>query len=531
MNVTGQRARLCCCCGRSLAESSEGEKSGVAGWFCSLARSGAMGLLATLSVLFGAAAVADRPPKSAPNVVVIFIDDMAYADIAPFGGAAHWTPNLTRMAEQGRRFTDFLVSSAVCSASRAALLTGCYHQRLGIDGALGPADTRGIHDDEVTLAEICRQAGYATACFGKWHLGHHPQFLPTRHGFDLYEGIPYSNDMWPLHPQAVARRTRNPDLPSPWPPLPWLRSSAPGEVEVLIADMQPDDQRWMTRRFTERAVEFIRQHKDERFFVYVPHPMVHVPLYVSPEFEGRSGQGLFGDVVMEVDWSVGQILQTLEELSLEEETLVIFTSDNGPWLSYGDHAGSAGPLREGKGTMFEGGYRVPCLMQWKGQIPAGTTCEQLCSTIDILPTVAGLLGVPLPEHPIDGRDILPLMLAESGAETPHDYFYCYYVPQALHAVRTQRWKLHLPHPYRTLSGRSGGTGGQPVAYDQAEIELSLFDLSVDIGETTNVAAERPEVVAELLSAAERMRRELGDSLTGHVGTEVRPAGRLSSPQP
>ncbi|MDP1562156.1 MAG: sulfatase [Pirellulaceae bacterium] len=468
----------------------------------------------------------DQPPKLRPNIVVIFIDDMGYADIEPFGCTAYPTPNLTQMAKQGRRFTDCLVSSAVCSSSRAALLTGCYHQRLGIDGALGPASEIGISEQETTLAELCRSQGYATACFGKWHLGHHPKFLPTNHGFDRYFGIPYSNDMWPLHPEALARRQQQPDYKSPWPPLPLLRSERAGDIEIVNADMQPDDQKMMTRQFTEHAVEFIREHAAQPFFVYVPHPMVHVPLYVSPEFEGRSGAGLYGDAVMEVDWSVGEILRTLDELKLSDNTLVIFTSDNGPWLSYGEHAGSAVPLREGKGTMFEGGCRVPTLIQWLGTIPAGTTCSELISTLDIVPTVAQLIGAQLPEHPIDGRDIGPLLRGEPHAKSPHDFLYLYYNPQSLHAIRTPRWKLHLPHPYRSLSDRPGGREGRPVGYDQKQIELALFDLSVDIGETTDVQAQHPEVMAQLLEAADRARQELGDQLTKTKGTQPRAPGRM-----
>jgi len=473
------------------------------------------------------AQVSDSKSTPPPNVVVIFIDDMAYADIGPFGAKSYATPNLDRMAAQGRRFTDFVVSSAVCSASRSALMTGCYHQRIGIDGALGPQSDMGINESEVTIAEICKARGYATACFGKWHLGHHPRFLPTNHGFDHYFGIPYSNDMWPLHPENVARLKRNPDAKSSWPPLPLLQSDAPGEVTVLNADMQPDDQKWMTRQFTERATAFIRQNANRPFFLYLPHPMVHVPLYVSPEFEGKSGAGLFADVVMEVDWSVGQILDTIRDLNIDDNTLVVFTSDNGPWLSYGDHAGSAAPLREGKGTMFEGGYRVPALMQWKGKIPAGTTCDQLSSTIDLLPTIAGLIGADLPDHTIDGKDISPLMFGKADAKTPHEHFFCFYSPKSLHAVRTGRWKLHFPHTYRTLAGGPGGTDGQPVNYQSAKIGLALFDLQNDVGETTDVAAQHPKIVAALTAAAERMRQSLGDQFQNRQGIDVRPPGRMT----
>lgn len=463
-----------------------------------------------------------------PNVVIIFIDDMAYGDIGPFGATAYRTPHLDRMAAQGRRFTDFVVSSAVCSSSRAGLMTGCYHQRVGIDGALTHRSEIGLNESELTIAQLCRSRGYATACYGKWHLGHHPRFLPTNHGFDHYLGIPYSNDMWPLHPQNVARLRADPTAESAWPPLPLLESSQPGQVTIRNREITPADQQQMTRLFTQAATDFIRDHADQPFFVYLPHPMVHVPLYVSDQFAGKSGTGLFGDVVMEIDWSVGQILQTLDELQLTENTLVIFTSDNGPWLSYGDHAGSAGPLREGKGTMFEGGYRVPCLMQWKGTIPAGSDCDQLCSTIDLLPTIANLIGGELPTHPIDGRDLTPLLLGEPGARSPHDYFFCYYAPSSLHAVRTPRWKLHFPHPYRTLNGRPGGSGGEPVAYQQARIELALFDLDNDIGETTDVAEQYPEVVAQLSAAADAMRARLGDRLQQQVGDEVRPPGTLAA---
>lgn len=486
-------------------------------------------LIATLLLAAGLAQSprAAAEERSLPNVVIIFIDDMGYADIGPFGATDYPTPHLDRMAANGRRFTDFVTSSAVCSASRAALMTGCYHQRIGIQGALGPGSQIGISDEELTLAEMFKSRGYATACFGKWHLGHHPRFLPTSHGFDTYFGIPYSNDMWPLHPENVARLQRNSGALSSWPPLPLLRSDAPGSVTVVNPNMQPADQKQMTRQFTQSATDFIRRSAVQPFFVYLPHPMVHVPLYVSDEFEGKSGAGLFGDVVMEVDWSVGEILRTLEELKLDEQTLVIFTSDNGPWLSYGHHAGSAGPLREGKGTMFEGGYRVPALMQWKGKIPAGTTSDSLCSTIDLLPTLAGMIGAELPSHPIDGKDIAPLMF-EPAAPTPHDYLYCFYAPGGLHAVRTQRWKLHFPHPYRTLAGGSGGHDGKPVPYQNAQIGLALFDLENDLGETTDVAEQFPDVVAELVAAGERARDELGDQLVQRQGQAVRSPGKLTA---
>ena len=466
---------------------------------------------------------------SPPNVVVIFMDDMGYADINPFGRNDYQTPNLNRMAREGRRFTDFLVSSAVCSASRAALMTGCYHRRVGISGALGPKSKIGIHADETTLAEVCKSRGYATAIFGKWHLGHHPKFMPTNHGFDEYYGIPYSNDMWPLHPKSVAQRLRDPKAKIDWPALPMIRATRSRGVKIVNSDVQPEDQELMTKEFTERAVEFIRKHPDQPFFLYLPHPMVHVPLYASEKFLGKSGRGLFADVVMEVDWSVGQILDTIEDIGVERNTLVVFTSDNGPWLSYGSHSGRATPLREGKGTMFEGGYREPTIMWWKGKVPAGTTCDRMCSTIDLLPTVARLIGADLPDHKIDGKDISPLLFGEEGAESPHDAFYCYYKNGELQAVRNERFKLVFPHRYRTLKGHPGGFGGRPIPYQEGSVtQPTLYDLDSDVSETKNVISDHAEEVVTLEAAAERARVELGDKLTKRKGTEIRPAGRLES---
>lgn len=463
-----------------------------------------------------------QAPGTPPNVVVIFIDDMGYADIRPFGDTQYPTPNLDRMAAEGRRFTDFVVSSAVCSASRAALLTGCYHRRVGISGALGPKSNIGINANETTIAELCKTKGYRTAVFGKWHLGHNPKFLPPNHGFDEYYGIPYSNDMWPLHPGSIAKRQKDPDAAIPWSELPMIEGT-----RIVNESVQPEDQMVMTKEFTERAVDFIKRDPDKPFFLYVPHPMVHVPLYCSEEFLGKSGAGLFGDVVMEVDWSVGQILSAVEDIGAERNTLVVFTADNGPWLSYGTHAGKATPLREGKGTMFEGGYREPTLMWWKGKIPAGTTCDKLCSSIDILPTVAKLIDAELPDHKIDGKDIRPLMFGDQNAESPHDGFYCYYKGGELQAVRNERYKLVFPHTYRTLKGHPGGVHGIPVGYQQEKIGLSLYDLDEDVSEKVNLVNKHPEIVKQLEIIAEIARADLGDKLTQRQGTGIRPAGKMT----
>ena len=442
-----------------------------------------------------------------PNIVIIFTDDQGYGDVGVFGAEGFETPNLDRMAAEGRKFTDFYVTQPVCSASRAGLLTGCYSNRVGILGALGPQSKHGINGNELTLAELVKQQGYATAIYGKWHLGHLPQVLPTRHGFDDYFGLPYSNDMWPFHPTAPAGR---------YPALPLI------EGEEVI-ELNPD-QTQLTTWYTERAVSFIEQNRDRPFFLYLPHTMPHVPLFVSNKFKGRSRQGLYGDVIMELDWSVGQILDALKRNGLEEHTLVIYTSDNGPWLSYGNHAGSVGPLREGKGTTWDGGVREPTIMHWPGRIPAGTVCEEPAMTIDLLPTIAGLVGAQLPQHPIDGQDIWPLMAGVPGARSPQEAYYFYW-RQHLQGVRSGRWKLHFPHEYRSLEGEPG-RDGQPGPYVQRSIELALYDMENDLGEQHNIADQHPEVVARLTALAEMMREDLGDSATGQEGRGVREPGRV-----
>lgn len=459
--------------------------------------------------------------EKTPNIVVIFIDDLGYADIGPFGNPDYPTPNLDRMAAEGRRFTDFGASTAVCSASRAALLTGCYHRRVGISGALGPGAKIGLNQNELTLAELCKQKNYATACFGKWHLGMQKQFLPLQHGFDEYYGLPYSNDMWPLHPDYADLPPNSEKRKRGYPPLPLFENN-----EIVDREVSGEDQEQLTTDYTKKAVDFIDRNADKPFLLYVPHSMVHVPLFVSDKFKGKSGAGLFGDVMMEVDWSVGVILRAIERNQLEDNTLVIFTSDNGPWLSYGDHAGSAYPLREGKGTMHEGGYRVPTLMWWPGKIPVNSTCDEFASTIDILPTVSQLIGGTLPKHKIDGKDISDLMFGVEGAKSPHEAFYCYYAGGQLQGVRDRRWKLQLPHQYRSLNGRAGGTDGKPASYQQLKIGLELFDLKNDVGETQNVYDQHPEVVARLEKHIEAARKDLGDRLTKRKGTGIRPPGRV-----
>ncbi len=452
---------------------------------------------------------AQRPP----NIVIIFTDDQGYQDLSCFGSPDIKTPNIDGIAQRGAKLTQFYVSQPVCSASRSSLLTGCYANRMGIHGAYMPAAGKGLHPDEVTIAEMLKPLGYATAIYGKWHLGAEPQLLPTRQGFDEYFGIPYSNDMWPHHPWQGSVFN--------FPDLPLM------ENEKIVDTLH--DQSLITTQYTERAVEFIHRNRDQPFFLYVPHSMPHVPLFVSDKFKGRSQRGLYGDVIEEIDWSTGEILKALQENDLEENTLVIFTSDNGPWLSYGTHSGEAHPLREGKGTAWEGGVRVPCVMQWPGKIKPGTIIEQPAMTIDILPTIAHLSGASLPGHKIDGRNMADLIFGSPNYRPHHDAYYFYYKRNELHAVLSGegRWKLYLPHRYRSLNGRIGTDDGLPIDYDQNDLtEMELYQIKIDMEEKHNVIDQHPEVVNELMEHVEQARETLGDALTERIGTELRAVGTV-----
>ena len=459
-----------------------------------------MPLVVAVSATASAAAASPRPP----NVVLVFADDLGYGDIGVYGSRTIRTPHIDRLAREGVRFTDFYVAQAVCSASRAALLTGAYPNRIGILGALFPTSKIGIDAGETTLAELLKGRGYATAIYGKWHLGHLPRFLPTRHGFDDYLGLPYSNDMWPAHPE----------LPG-FPPLPLYSKDA-------VLTVNPD-QSQLTAEYTRQAIAFIQANREGPFFLYLAHTMPHVPIFASERFRGRSRHGLYADVVEEIDDSMGQLTAALGRLSLAERTLFVFLSDNGPWLSYGDHAGSAGPLREGKGTAFEGGVRVPFVARWPGRIPAGRVTSEPAMTIDILPTIARLAGAALPERPIDGLDISPLLFGETEARSPHEALYFYYGSE-LRAVRSGRHKLMLPHRSQTLDGPPG-KGGRPGEYVAADVPLALYDLVADIGETRDLSAQQPEVVARLQVLTEKARADLGDSLTQRTGRGLREPGR------
>jgi len=454
-----------------------------------------------------------------PNIVIIFADDMGYGDPGCYGGT-NPTPNIDQMAKGGMRFTDFYVAQPVCGASRAALLTGCYPNRVGIYGAPGPNSRSGINSDEMTIAELLKQKDYATAMYGKWHLGHLKPFLPVHHGFDEYFGTPYSNDMWPKHPDYALLPKEIAERKWGFPPLPII-----GDDTIALAEVLGEDQQKFTTMFTERALSFIEKNQDHSFFVYLAHPMPHVPLFVSENHQGKSGKGLYADVIMEIDWSVGRINHVLDSLGLAENTLVIFTSDNGPWLSYGNHGGSAGSLREGKGTVWDGGVREPCVMSWPGTIPAGSICQEPAMTIDILPTLAHLTGASLPEHKIDGMNIWPLISGEEGAVSPQEAYYFYWLHD-LHAVRSGDWKMHFPHKYRTMKGMALGEDGMPGRYSQDSTGFELYNLRDDIGEAKDLSTEYPDKLEELKVLGEKMMLELGQGEVQGIG--VREVGRLEN---
>jgi arylsulfatase A len=452
-------------------------------------------LIGLLVAVVGGSVVAADSPK--PNVVILFVDDLGYADIGPFGATKQKTPNLDRMAAEGMKLTSFY-AAPVCSVSRAQLLTGCYGARVSVPGVFFPAGPNGLHSNETTIAEHLKPLGYATQIVGKWHLGDQPEFLPTRQGFDHYLGIPYSNDM-----QRKAKATGGRVVPL-------VRDD---RVEELLTD---EKQSGIVERYTKEAVGFIRANKDKPFFLYMPHTAVHTPIHAGEKFRGKSDNGRFGDWVEEVDWSVGQVMDTIRELRLSERTLVVFTSDNGPWLIKKGDGGSAVPLRGGKGSTWEGGVRVPTLAWWPGKIAARSTCDAVAGTIDLLPTCVAVAGGKLPVEPvIDGRDLSPVLLGKS-MESPREAHY-YFSGYALQAVRQGPWKLALaPQPEPHLGAD---------APKDAQTNPRLYHLDRDIGETKNEADKHPEVVARLTKLAEVMAAEIG----GTKPKARRPAGTVANP--
>ena len=453
-----------------------------------------------------------------PNIVLIFVDDMGYGDLSCFGAIQYRTPNLDRMAAEGERFTNFYTAQPICTASRAGILTGCYPNRIGIAGAYFPHSKVGLNPEEEIIPELLKKKNYISEAIGKWHLGDAKQFMPLQQGFDQYLGLPYSNDMWPVNYDGTPITPENHQRLGNYPVLPLIRGN---EKIKDIKTLQ--DQAELTTIYTKEAIKFIHENKDRPFFLYLAHSMPHVPLAVSDKFKGKSGQGLYGDVVMELDWSVGQVLSALDETGLTKNTLVIFTSDNGPWLNFGNHAGSAGGLREGKMTNFEGGQRVPCLMKWPGVIPEGNVCNQLACTIDILPTLAEITGVPPPQKKIDGVSILSLMKGDS-LSNPRKYLYYYFNENSLDAVRKDNWKLVFPHEYLSYEGALPGKDGYPGKNNKRKTGLALYNMRRDPGERYDVKSLYPEVVDELTKLSDRAREDLGDDLTGNPGKNRRKPG-------
>ena len=440
-------------------------------------------------------------PAAAPNIIVIFCDDLGYGDLACFGSTVNRTPHLDSLARDGRKFTDFYSSSPVCTPSRASLLTGCYPRRVGMHEdftghwVLIPRSRRGLDPEELTIAEALKTKGYRTACIGKWHLGDQAPHLPTVHGFDSYFGIPYSNDM-----QSKGRGD---------PPLPLVAND-----KVIEA---PADQSTLTKRYTAEALKFIEASSDQPFFLYLPHTFPHPPLFASPDFKGKSANGRYGDSVEEIDWSTGEILKCLERLKLAQNTLVIFTSDNG---SNGRNGGSNKPLAGAKGGTMEGGMRVPFLARWPGKISAGSTCSALSSTMDLLPTFCALSGADLPTRKIDGKDISTLFFKDD-AQSPHEVLY-YYRRRQLQAVRWGHWKLHLDlkhtHPNWTSSRPRGKA--RPA---------KLVNLKEDLQEKIDLSSEHPEVMAKMKTLVANAIATLGHE--DQAGTEQRAAHTLPSSKP
>lgn len=441
---------------------------------------------------------------SQPNIILINCDDLGYGDLGAYGSMANKTPALDRMAAEGIRLTDFYMASPVCSPSRGAMMTGCYPPRISfgsfVNGGvvLFPGDGIGLNQDEVTVARLLKDAGYATKIVGKWHLGDQPEFLPTSHGFDSYYGIPFSND----HGRQVKDPDPNSEIPyRDRPPLPLVR-------DTEVVQEQPD-QAAITERYVEEAVKYIRAEKDGPFFLYLAHMHVHVPIYTPAHFERESENGIYGAAVAAIDWSVDVIMKELKRQGIDENTLVMFTSDNGSRAR--DEGGSNAPLRGMKGTTWEGGQRVPLIMRWPERIEAGQVCSEMATSMDMLPTLAVIAGATVPsDRIIDGHDIAPLVFGNNDASTPYEAFF-YYKQNSLEAVRSGRWKLHVR---------------------KADEEIQeLYDLDADVGETANLFDQHPEVVSELMSMIDACRQDIGDEATGTVGENVRPIGRVDNPKP
>ena len=479
----------------------------------------ALGSSALLLMYPQANEVMAAEPK--PNIILIMVDDMGYGDLSCYGGTGYMTPNLDRLANQGILFTSFYSGSSVSTPSRAALLTGCYPPRIGLTNVLLPDARVGLNHDETTIPEMLKQAGYVSGIIGKWHLGDHKTMMPLEHGFDEYYGLPYSNDLWPVHydGRPVTRNNYLKEWKLHCPPLVLFDGrEAAKEIKTL------EDQDQLTTLYTNRALDFIKRNSRRPFFLYFTHSMPHVPLGVSDKFKGLSDAGLYGDVIMELDWSVGQVMKTLDETGIEKNTLIIFTSDNGPWINYGNHGGSAGGLREAKNSVFEGGYRVPCIMVWPGMIKPGGVCNRICASIDILPTLAEITGTGLPEKQIDGVSLLSLLQGNYDGKPRREYYF--YIDRALNAVRYDNWKLVFPHVQSSNEGSIFGKDGWPGVYNIIHFPGGLYDLNHDPGERYDLQDAYPGIVRMLEAKADSVRSKLGDSLADIAGKDCRPPGRV-----
>jgi arylsulfatase len=479
-------------------------------------------LLTLLSMMFflGYGQNKQMANSKKPNVVVILIDDQGYGDLGSYGATGFQTPNIDHVASKGMRFTNFYAAQPVCTASRAGLLTGTYPNRIGFSGALFPRDTTGINKTEYTMAEMFKDQGYATGCFGKWHLGWQKEFLPLQHGFDEFVGLPYSNDMWP-NSNVTGERLSLDKNKGKNPELPLITGN---ETTRTITSLKDQDE--LTTIYTEKAVDFINRNSDKPFFLYVPHTMGHIPLGVSDKFRGKSEQGLYGDVMMEIDWSVEEINKALAKNNLTDNTIFIFTSDNGPWLNMGNHGGSAGGLREGKTTSWEGGQRVPFIIRWPGQTPEGTVCNQLACAIDLLPSFAAITNAKLSNNTIDGVNITSLWKGDFES-TPRETILYYYGKNNLNGVRKDNWKLVLPHKFKSYHTKPGndGHGGRRITTIVEKPEL--YDMIRDPGEQYNVIEYYPEKVEELMKVVTKARKELGDLNVGiEKGSGNRDIGSL-----
>jgi len=446
--------------------------------------------------------------KGSPNIIFVLTDDLGFNDLSSYGSTIIHTPNLDKLASEGALLNSYYSPQAVCSASRASILTGSYPNRIGFSGALGPNSKKGINPNELLISEMLKDKGYKTAAYGKWHLGDNKKFLPTRHGFDDFYGILYSNDMWPFHAE----------YPDSYPDLMLYDKETP--IKVL------EDQSNLTKDLTTKSVEFIEKNKNNPFFLYLAHPQPHVPLFASSDFKGKSENGLYTDVIQEIDHSVGAIMKALKENDLEDNTIVVFTSDNGPWLSYGEHAGSTGIYKEGKGTTWEGGQRVPCIVWYPNEIKPNTVISAPLMGIDWLPTFASVTNSKLSENKIDGKNIWEVLINKTD-KSPHEALFFYYHVNSLHAVRYGDWKMYFPHRYRTLNGRKGRNDGSPIKYQYVNLEkMELYNLVEDPSETKNIFDQHPEIAKKIEKLADIKRDEIGDDLTKVKGTENRPVGMI-----